>query len=197
MSIIKGESLRSAATTKRKIFARLSIAGGNVLQVGGTLAACFSLWVSRSTHFTAIAVTAMLLAWVLLYFSSHAIAHYLVGRASGIRFLFYTVGGTGNPEGWPVGLRWIFEHLPFLGVQTDKLSMHSASPRGRALMWSAGVTSSATVPTLSAFVARDFGVPWSGWFCGFALFWALGTLLSNWTSRTGDYSKARRSLSQS
>jgi hypothetical protein len=90
-----------------------------------------------------------------------------------------------------------FEHLLFLGVQTDKLSMHSASPRGRALMWSAGVTSSATVPTLSAFVARDFGVPWSGWFCGFALFWALGTLVSNWTSRTGDYSKARRSLSQS
>jgi hypothetical protein len=164
MSIIKGESLRSAATTKRKIFARLSIAGGNVLQVGGTLAACFSLWVSRSTHFTAIAVTAMLLAWVLLYFSSHAIAHYLVGRASGIRFLFYTVGGTGNPEGWPVGLRWIFEHLPFLGVQTDKLSMHSASPRGRALMWSAGVTSSATVPTLSAFVARTSVFPGAGGF---------------------------------
>jgi hypothetical protein len=90
----------------------------------------------------------MLLAWVLLYFSSHAIADYLMGRAAGIRFLFYTVGGTGNPEGWPVGLRWIFEHLPFLGVQTDKLSVYSASPRGRALMWSAGVTSSAIVPTL-------------------------------------------------
>jgi hypothetical protein len=29
------------------------------------------------------------------------------------------------------------------------------------------------------------------------LFWALGTLASNWTSGTGDYAKARRALRQS
>jgi hypothetical protein len=184
----------SAATTKRRVFARLSIAVGNLLQAGGILAAGFALWVSRSTGSTAIAVAAMLLAWVLLYFSSHAIAHWLVGRLVGIRFRFYTVGGTGNPEGWPPGLRWIFEHLPFFGVQTDKLSMQGVSPGARALMWSAGVTSSAVVPTLSAFLAWRSGVPWSGWFCLFALLWALGALASNWTSPTGDYSKARRAL---
>ena len=122
----------------------------------------------------------------------------LAGRSGvGIRFRFYTVGGTGNPAGYPPGLRWIFEHLPFFGVQTEKLSMQNVSPRARALMWSAGVTSSAVIPTLSAFLAWRSGVPWSGWFCLFALFWALGTLASNWTSRTGDYSKARRALSRS
>lgn len=63
--------------------------------------------------------------WVLLYFSSHAIAHWLVGWVVGIRFLFYTVGGTGNPQGWPPGIRWIFERLPFFGVQTEKLSMQN------------------------------------------------------------------------
>lgn len=143
-----------------------------------------------------MAVTTMLLAWVLLYFSCHAIAHWLVGRAVGIRFQFYTVGGTGNPEGWPPGLRWIFEHLPFFGVQTEKVSMQNASPVGKALMWSAGVTSSAVIPTFGAFVAWRYGVPMSGWFCLFAAGWALGTLASNWTSRTGDYSKARRALAQ-
>jgi hypothetical protein len=194
---LKGESVDPAATTKRRIFARLSIAVGNILQTAGILAACFALMVSRSTPSTTTAVTAMLLAWVLLYFSSHAIAHWLVGRAVGIRFLFYTVGGTGNPSGWPPGLRWIFEHLPFFGVQTEKISTQNVSPRAIALMWSAGVTSSAVIPTLSAFLAWRFGVPWSGWFCLFALFWALGTLASNWTSRTGDYSKARRALSRS
>ena len=50
-----------------------------------------------------------------------------------IRFAFYTVGGTGNPEGWPAGLRWLFEHLPFLGVQTEKVSMQSASPMAKAI----------------------------------------------------------------
>jgi hypothetical protein len=186
-----------AVAMKRGVFARLSISAGNTLQVGGILAAGLALTASRSSHSTAIAVAEMLLAWVLFYFCSHAIAHWLVGRALGIRFLFYTVGGTGNPEGWPPGLRWIFEHLPFLGVQTEKLSMQAARPAARALMWSAGVTSSAVLPTLAAFWAWHNGVRWSAGFFLFALFWALGTLASNWTSRTGDYSKARRSLSRS
>jgi hypothetical protein len=186
-----------AIATKRRIFARLSIPAGNSLQIGGILAAGLALKASRSAHSTAIAVTEMLLAWVLLYFFSHAIAHWLVGRAMGIRFLFYTVGGTGNPEGWPPGLRWVFEHLPFLGVQTEKLSMQNASPTVRALMWSAGVTSSAVLPTLAAFWTWHSGVSGGGWFSLFALSWALGTLASNWTSRTGDYSKARRAISHS
>jgi hypothetical protein len=182
---------------KRSVFARLSIPAGNILQTVGIVAACFALKAARSTHSTAVAVTAMVLAWVLLYFFSHAIAHWLVGRAVGIRFLRYTVGGTGNPEGYPGGLRWLFEHLPFFGVQTEKLSMQNVSPGARAFMWAAGVTSSAMVPTLSTFLAWRSGVPWSGKFFLFAVFWALGTLASNWTSRTGDYAKARRALHRS
>lgn len=189
--------MNPSTATKRRVFARCSVGVGNIFQIGGILAAGFSLRASLSTRSTAVAVGAMFLAWVLLYFSSHAIAHWLVGRAVGIRFLFYTVGGTGNPEGWPPGLRWIFEHLPFFGVQTEKLSMQNVSPAARAIMWSAGVTSSAVIPTLSAFLAWRSGVPWSGWFFLFALVWALATLASNWTSRTGDYSKARRALRHS
>ena len=189
--------MNPAVATKRRVFTRLLIPAGNALQIGGILVAGLALNASRSAHSTAIAVTEMLLAWVLLYFFSHAIAHWLAGRALGIRFLFYTVGGTGNPEGYPPGLRWIFEHLPFFGVRTEKPSMQKASPTACALMWSAGVTSSAILPTLAAFCAWRSGVPWSGPFFLFALLWALGTLASNWTSRTGDYSKARRSLSGS
>ena len=184
------------AATKRRVFARPSITVGNVVQACGILAACFGLQISRSAGSTAGAVTAMLLAWVLLYFCSHAIAHWLVGRAVGIRFQFYTIGGTGNPEGWPPGLRWIFQHLPFFGVQTEKVSMQNARPAAKALMWSAGVTSSAILPTLGAFVAWRSSVPGSGWFCLFAVGWAFGTLASNWTSRSGDYSKAQRALRQ-
>jgi hypothetical protein len=186
-----------ASTNRRKVFARLSIAVGNTLQCAGIIGAYFALTASRSARSTAVAVTTMFLAWVLLYFSCHAIAHWLVGRLVGIRFLFYTVGGTGNPEGWPSGVRWIFEHLPFLGVQTDKVSMQNVSPGAKALMWSAGVTASAIVPTLAALCAWLSRVPWSGLFVFFALGWALGPVASNWTSRTGDYSKARRALARS
>ncbi len=189
--------MKRATATKRRVFARLSIVAGNSVQLGGMLAAYFALRASRAAPSRTMAVIAMLLGWLLLYFFSHAIAHWIVGRLVGIRFLFYTVGGTGNPEGWPPGLRWIFEHLPFLGVQTEKLSMQSASPRARAIMWSAGVTASAIMPTLGVVWAWLGGVPGSRLFLVFAVFWALGTLASNWTSRTGDYSKARRALGDS
>ena len=84
--------MNPAATTKRKVLARLSITVGNTLQTAGIVVACFALKVSQLAHLTAIAVITMFLGWVLLYFSSHAIAHWLVGRIVGIRFLFYTRG---------------------------------------------------------------------------------------------------------
>jgi hypothetical protein len=183
-------------SSRRKIFGRLSVGAGNVLQVAGIAAACFLLVAARSSH-SAGAVVAMVAAWILLYFCCHAIAHWAAGRVLGIRLAFYTVGGTANPAGWPFGLRWLFEHLPFLGVQTEKSSMQQASPISKAIMWSAGVTSSAIIPTLGAFWSWRAGVTGSKWFFLFALGWSAGTLASNWTSQTGDYSKARRALGKS
>ena len=188
-------STNPAGASRRRVFARLSIAAGNTVQVAGILTSFLALRLSQPVRSTTLSITAMVLAWLLLYFCCHAIAHWVVGRVLGIRFLSYTVGGTGNPAGWPKGLRWIFEHLPFFGVQTERSSMHEVSPVAKALMWSAGVTSSAVVPTLSALVAWRSGVPLSGWFLLFAVGWGTGTLASNWRSQNGDYAKARRALS--
>jgi hypothetical protein len=184
----------SNSLSSRRIIGRLSILAGNALQIAGLAAASLSLAAARASQSKPVAFTAMIAAWVLLYFFCHGIAHWAVGRLVGIRFAFYTIGGTGNPEAYPAGLRWVFEHLPFFGVQTQKPSMQAASPRAKAIMWSAGVTSSAIVPTLSALCARQAGVAGSKPFLIFAIVWAIATLASNWTSRTGDFSKARRAL---
>src|ERR1700738_3766334 len=117
---------------QRKIFSRLSIVAGNTLQIAGLAAACAALALARSAHSKPAAFTAMLAAWTLLYFFCRGIAHWAVGRILGIRFAFYTIGGTGNPEGYPAGMRWVFEHLPFFGVQTEKASMQRASPMAKA-----------------------------------------------------------------
>lgn len=158
-----------ADSPKRKVFVRFSIAMGNTVQIAGIVAAYFALMASRSAHSPAVAVAAMILAWLLLYFCSHAFAHWLVGRLVGIRFLSYTVGGTANPAVWPRGVRWIFEHLPFFGVQIDKVSMQRVSPGAKAVMWSAGVTASAIISTFAALCAWLSAVPGSGWFSVFAL----------------------------
>src|SRR5882762_8629265 len=184
----------SSSPPQRKIFRRLSILAGNTIQIAGLAASGVALALARSTQSKSAAIVAMLAAWTLLYFFCHGIAHWAVGRILGIRFAFYTVGGTGNPEGYPAGMRWVFEHLPFFGVQTEKTSMQKASPMAKAIMWSAGVTSSAVVPTLGALCAWRAGIPGSKPFLIFAVIWAIATLASNWTSRTGDFSKARRVL---
>ena len=181
----------------RNVFGRLSIAAGNTLQIAGLASACASLAAARSVHSKSVAIVALIAAWTLLYFFCHGIAHWAVGRAVGIRFAFYTVGGTGNPEAYPPVVRWLFEHLPFFGVQTVKASMQAASPGRKAIMWSAGVASSAVVPTLGALWARCADIPGSKVFLIFAVIWALATLASNWASRTGDFTKARRALSAS
>jgi hypothetical protein len=179
---------------KRKMFGRVSVVIGNVLQIAGIAAAYLALSLARSATSKVAAIVAMISAWVLLYFFCHGIAHWAVGRLLGIRFAFYTIGGTGNPEAYPAGIRWMFEHLPFFGVQTERASMQKASLMAKAIMWSAGVTSSALVPTLGALCAWRSGVPGSKLFLIFAVIWAIATLASNWTSRTGDYAKARRAL---
>src|SRR5277367_2572753 len=101
---------------QRKIFRRVSIVLGNAIQIAGLAAACIVLTLAQSTPSKTASTAAMLFAWLLLYFFCHGIAHWAVGRLLGIRFAFYTVGGTGNPGGYPTGLRWVFEHLPFFGV---------------------------------------------------------------------------------
>ncbi len=83
---------------KRKIFARLSITAGNVVQLVGIFAADLALQWSRSTSSSSLAFAAMFLSWLLLYFSCHGIAHWILGRTVGIRFLYYTIGGTANPQ---------------------------------------------------------------------------------------------------
>ena len=91
---------------------RLSIAAGNAIQIAGLMVACAALALARSAHSKLTSITVMIAGWVLLYFYCHGIAHWAVGRVLGIRFAYYTVGGTGNPAGYPAGLRWVFERLP-------------------------------------------------------------------------------------
>lgn len=185
----------STSLPERKIFGRLSILVGNIVQIAGIAAAFAALVLARSNSKLPILAAVMMIAsWLLVYFFCHGIAHWAVGSLLGIRFAFYTIGGTGNPEGYPAGLRWVFEHLPFFGVQTVKASMQKATKTAKAIMWSAGVTSSAVFPTLSTTCAWRAGIPGSKPFLVFATFWAIGTLSSNWRSQSGDFAKARRAL---
>ena len=176
---------------ERRVWLRLTIASGNAVQLAGFFLGCFALLAAANARFANLAVTEMLAGLFLIYLSCHAIAHWLVGRLVGIRFRSYTLGGTGNPRAWPVGFRWLMEHVPFFGVQTDTASMDAASPVAKAVMWSAGVTSSAVLPTLGALWAWHSEIRAGKAVFLFMLIWSVGTVIANLFGPGGDYFKAR------
>lgn len=179
---------------QRRVWARPSIAAGNAFQCTGLLFGCVLLLAAARARIRSLAVAEMLAALLAVYLSCHAIAHWFVGRVFGIRFRFYTLGGAADPQNWPLGLRWLMEHAPFFGVQTDKASMETAKPLAKAAMWSAGVTSSALFPTLAAFWAWRTKIPAGKAVFVFMLIWSTGTVLANIFRPTGDYFKARTAL---
>jgi hypothetical protein len=179
---------------KRRIWTQLSIAAGNALQIAGLALGGLLLLAAARARVASVAVPEMLAGLFLIYLACHALAHWLVGRVLGIRFRSYTVGGTANPQGWPVGLRWLMEHVPFFGVQTDRPSMERASPIARATMWSAGVTSSAALPSLAAFWAWQSRIPTGKAVFLFTLLWSVGTVFGNIFRPSGDYFKARMAM---
>jgi hypothetical protein len=135
-----------------------------------------------------------LAGFLIIYDCSHAIGHYLAGRAVGILFRFYGIRGTDHPEDYPPGFRQLMSAAPFWSVVTDKDSMRVAAPWKKALMFAAGETSTAICSIAAAYAVMATGVPG-----GSLLFWA--TVIWNAVStvvvaRTpkGDYAKALRAL---
>jgi hypothetical protein len=183
----------ASAAAPRTVWLRLSILAGNIIQLAGLAGGFAAIGMAAGARSPTVAIMDVLTGWLLLYFSCHAIAHWIVGRLLHIRFRCYTLGGTAKPETWPPGLRWVFQHLPFLGVQTERASMQSASPNGRAAMWAAGATSSVLVPTLAALWAWRLHVPLGGSLFLFSALWSVGTVLSNFRPG-GDYFKSIRAL---
>jgi hypothetical protein len=107
----------------------LSIAQGNVIQLGGLLGAAVLAWYAG--HKGVCGTRWMVASRLLAYFSEHAFSHWLIGRTLGIRFTGYGLHGTSHPQLYPPGMRWVFSHLPFLSARIDPASLRTASPAAR------------------------------------------------------------------
>ncbi len=106
----------------------------NLIQVSGLL--CGLTLVRRSARVPGAWGPRLLLAgWLVTYFCNHAIAHWVVGRLGGIRFVGYGVHGTTSPSWYPPGVRWMFQHLPLLSARADPGSLRAAHPSARLAMY--------------------------------------------------------------
>jgi hypothetical protein len=82
------------------------------------------LALATQLHASAVATALMIAGFVTVYLNCHALAHYLAGRAVGLRFRGYGVRGTDHPEVYPPGIRQLMQAAPVL-----RRPLHQGEPR--------------------------------------------------------------------
>ncbi|MEM4302182.1 MAG: hypothetical protein QXF36_02135 [Candidatus Caldarchaeum sp.] len=122
---------------------KISLAAGNLISILGTAAAYILLWLQPLQIPGGRLVTG-LISFLLLWFFTHDLAHYVVGKLAGIRFSNYYIGLSNI-----VRLNILpkpFKTLPVaLGIKIDRANTR-ASPRGYAAMYAAGPIASMLFP---------------------------------------------------
>lgn len=173
---------RIAAIDRRlfesKVKLRVPVWVGSVLLGGGTLAALAALLVAR--RFAEPLRTVVFLGgFGLLIVAPHSLTHWLVGRAMGIRFISYFLGGPPPPRP---------------GVKTDYATYLSVSPRRRAIMHASGAIVTKAVPfgvmPVAAWLDLDVWVWIILWVVG------IGQIATDilFSTRSSDWKKVIREL---
>jgi hypothetical protein len=181
------------STSNRKARQVLSISAGNLLQGAGLGLGCVFLWFSTQPNSVPIRVTAMIAGYLLIYFTSHSSAHYLVGRLGGIMFTHYSVGGSSHASSYPPVMRQIFERLPFFTAHTNSHSLKSAAPTAKTLMFGAGIVSTVLLCSLAALFAFRADVPGGLILLIFNVVWQVSSLITEMRPG-GDLAKAAKAF---
>ena len=182
--------------SNRKARHILSIFSGNLLQAAGFGLGCISLWFSTQPNSVPIRITAMIAGYLLIYFTSHSSAHYLVGRLGRIMFTHYSVGGSSHASSYPPVMRQIFERLPFLKAHIDSPSLKSADPTAKALMFGSGIVSTVVLSSLAALFAFRADVPGGLSLLIFNVIWQVSSLIAE-MRQGGDLAKAAKAFRSS
>jgi ACR3 family arsenite efflux pump ArsB len=167
----------------------LSISAGNTIQFTGIVLGSALFWISGQPIRTGIRILAMIAGYLLIYFNSHSLAHYAVGKLVGLRFSHYSIGGSSHASSYPPIMRAIFERLPFFAVHTNPVSMKAARPYAKALMFTAGITNTVILCTAVALFAYCANTPGGFALLVFNIIWQVSSLIAEIRS-SGDLGKA-------
>ena len=152
---------------------------GNAVLVLGTLAGCLAVGLALETTSEVTAGLALLAAAGVWSVSWHDLGHWLIGRAVGIRFTAYFIGGPFPPRP---------------GLKIDYATYLRVGPAARAWMHASGaiLTKVASFAALAFWPATD-APGWAAW--GLV---ALGALQIGtdavFSVRSSDWKKVRREL---
>lgn len=178
------------------LWLRVSVPAGVGIQLLATGAGALLLAIACGSLDAGIALrkVSLLVGFVLVYLDTHAIGHYLLGRAVKIRFRGFGLRGTDHPENYPPVLRQAMSLLPMWVALTEPASRRAVGGRARAVMYAAGEAST-TICSLAAASATAFsGAPWGGTLLAATIVWNTVASIVVTVIDKGDYAKALRAL---
>jgi hypothetical protein len=127
---------------------RVPVWFGNALLLGASLLGAVAVVIAVRTEDETIAGLALVFAALDWSAAPHSLAHWLVGKVTGIRFTCY----------------FLRPMPPFPGVKTDYRSYLLASPGGRAWMHASGAIASKLGPLVAlAFWPASVAPAWAAW----------------------------------
>jgi len=156
---------------------RVKVWVGNLLLVGGIALGAVAVRVAQVADGSILKGLALLAAGGIWSVSFHSPAHWVVGRAIGIRFTDYFLGGPPPPRP---------------GIKTDYGTYLRADPGKRDWFHASGALASKVAPFLALAFWPGSGAPW--WGAAGLLVLGIGQIVTDVTLsvKTSDWKKFRR-----
>ena len=167
----------------------VTITAGNTIQITGIFFGSALLWISTQPTITGVRIAAMISGYLLIYFNSHSLFHYSIGRLVGIDFRHYSIGGSAHASSYPSLMRIVFERLPFFAAHTQPASREAAHPYAQALMFAAGITGTIVLCTVGTLIVYQANTPGSSGLLVFNIIWLVSSLVAEGRP-SGDLGKA-------
>jgi hypothetical protein len=150
---------------------------GNLLLGVGTVLGGVAVGIAMSTSNELVAGLALIAAGGIWAVSVHCLAHWIVGRAVGIRFTWYFVGGPFPPRP---------------GLKTDYATYLRAEPSARAWMHASGAVATKLAPFVALAFWPTSDAPW--WSAAVLLALGILQIVTDvlFSVRSSDWKKVKR-----
>jgi len=169
-------------------YRRLPVWLGNTLEIFGLFFGLFLILFYSQFPFP-LQILVILVAWFCFWYFSHCFAHYVVGKAMGIKFKHYFVGKSSITK-LNSPLNPIFKFFPVLGIKVDHETLKELSKNKKFVFYSSGALASMLTPTICLIPAWQMGKL----IFGLMLLLTIGNVLLTLilSPRVGDLYRARK-----
>jgi len=136
--------MESASYPKRII----STWAGNAIEITGLVVGFAFLYFSSLTSISILKLVTLLFSWFCFWYFSHCLAHFIVGKLVGIRFLYYFIGRSSLVKLKLPIVTSLIKPIPVLGIKIDKSSLTNTSRCGRSITYASGAFASMLSPLI-------------------------------------------------